>query len=131
MRTPLSIVCAALIALILSCGTEEVIEEEILEPEYPDQQPVVVPAAPTTAPTPAPRLSDARWTIQVGSFSTRDRAEAMAEQMRAYSRDVFLIHADGVFRVRVGSFADRADADALAARLKAREIPTWVTRHTP
>lgn len=98
---------------------DEVIEEEVLEPENPRDVPTRKPL---------PKIDAEYWTIQVGSFSTRDRAEVMAQDMRRFSSSVFIMEAGGSFRVRVGKFLMKGDARDLATALSDENIPTWVTR---
>lgn len=86
--------------------------------------------ATTPTPVPDPRATervepaaaDARWAVQLGSFSAADNAEALAEQFRSRGFDVFVQRVDvatGVmYRVRVGPTADRESAAALAARVE-------------
>lgn len=107
---------------------DEIIEEEILEPGAEVESPRPPPRITkhTSASSPASNY----WTVQVGSFSTRDRAEAMVLQMQAYDTHAFLVEGEGLWRVRVGRYSRRNDADALAKRLADDAIQTWVT-HIP
>jgi len=68
------------------------------------------------------------WTVQVGSFGDRRRADAMRTRMTAYSDRAFIETAGGLHRVRVGRFAEKRDADRLARQLLEREnLDSWVT----
>jgi cell division septation protein DedD len=64
-----------------------------------------------------------KWWTQLGSFSSRDNAQKLGQQLRAagFNVDVSKVRAGGkeLFRVRAGPVADRADALALQARLAA------------
>ena len=58
------------------------------------------------------------WFVQVASFSSRDRAEDLADRLSAR-----VVEGDGVWRVRIGPF-DRADsARSTLARLAASGYP--------
>ncbi len=105
---------------------DEVIEEEVLEPgaELPTSQPK--PRATPRKPSP----KGGAWSVQVGSFSTRDRAESMVLQMRAYTEEVHLVEQEGLWKVRAGRFADRAQAQVLAERLETDAISTWVVQES-
>ncbi len=64
----------------------------------------------------APASPSGTWTVQVGSFAERSRAERHAERVRATGRTVYLEPYQGLSRVKVGSFATRRQAeDALAS----------------
>lgn len=93
---------------------DEIIEEEILEPEHIEDEPVVVRGE--------------TWSIQVGSFSTNERAEAHAQTMRAYGVPVKVVAAGGFYKVRVGEFASKGAAAGLVEELKGDGHPTWVLR---
>jgi DedD protein len=87
----------------------------------------VVAQAPKPAPqpqtTPAPAAPAGKWWTQLGSFSARDNAQKLAQQLRAagFNVDVSKIRAGGkeLFRVRAGPVRDRSEAVALQARLAA------------
>jgi DedD protein len=87
------------------------------KPESPPQ-PQSKPQA-TAAPAPAA----GKWWTQLGSFSSRENAQKLGQQLRAagFNVDVSKVRAGGkeLFRVRAGPVADRADAVALQARLAA------------
>lgn len=54
------------------------------------------------------------WTVQVGSFADRGRAQRHAERVRATGRSVYLEPYQGLSRVRVGPYdSRRAALDAL------------------
>ena len=78
------------------------------------------------ASIPSPRLAEGFWTIQVGSFAERPRADAMAERMKTYSSRVSMEQQQGMYRVRVGRFPKKEDAFSLAERLYRHHIPVWI-----
>ncbi|MBV8578927.1 MAG: SPOR domain-containing protein [Acetobacteraceae bacterium] len=63
------------------------------------------------------------WSIQVGSFTSRENAEHLANELRARNFVASVSGSTGngrkLYRVRVGSEPDRASAQALATRLRA------------
>lgn len=93
--------------------------------------PVAVAAAPMPAspPQPQPQAAAApapvtgKWWTQLGSFSSRDNAQKLGQQLRAagFTVDVSKVRAGSkeLFRVRAGPVADRTEAVALQARLTA------------
>ncbi len=92
----------------------------------------------TPAPSPVPAASpDARpgaarsgWSVQVGAFSTRDKAEKLAGELRSAGYQAYLspVTKSGktLQRVRVGPEANRSSAEGLAVKLKARGLPVAV-----
>ena len=81
------------------------------------------PSDVTNSPTPAlkPRVGLSSWMIQVGSFSSRDNAQKVVDQLRADGFDTHLETAQvkslKLFRVRVGPEIDRTRADEMAKRI--------------
>jgi len=86
----------------------------------PEPQPAVPPPAPVEQ---AAAPQQGQWWAQLGSFSARDNAERLAQQLRAagFRIDVSRINAAGkeLHRVRAGPVSDRTAAVALQARLAA------------
>jgi DedD protein len=96
------------------------------EPAPPPEKPKAPPApvAKATPPpkppaAPAPRITT--WIVQVGNFSTRDKADAVARQLRGKGLEVFIepIGTPPVFRVAVGPESERKRAEALIPRVEA------------
>ena len=67
-------------------------------------------------------IFDALYTIQVGSFSTRDNASDLKRRLDSKYEDVRIetvqLSGESYYRVRVGRFADRKDAEKTASRLR-------------
>jgi DedD protein len=105
-------------------GQQQQPEPAPAEPEPPARPPVREPSAPPAEPVPA--AAEARptkgWSIQLGSFASRDNADRFAGELRRQGFKSFLTEGTGggrrLYHVRVGPEADRAAAQALAARLK-------------
>jgi DedD protein len=61
------------------------------------------------------------WVVQLGSFASRDNADALAKGLRAKGYRAFVSEFRGsgrvLYRVRVGPEQDRARAESIAARL--------------
>jgi DedD protein len=72
--------------------------------------------------------------VQLGSFSARGNADALADRMREQGFEAFVQRvrvANGtMYRVRIGPVADRDDAESLAVRIRehSRE-PAVVVEH--
>jgi len=64
--------------------------------------------------------SDGLYTVQIGSFTTRTRAEALRDTVNGASIAETTVAGETVYRVRVGSYADRTQATAAARALTAR-----------
>ncbi len=86
------------------------------------------------APRPAPERADAPpaggFAVQVGAFSEKRAAQALADALRASGYPVYLSPTEGDpanWRVRVGPLATRPEAERAARRLESAEkLPTWV-----
>jgi DedD protein len=69
------------------------------------------------APEPQPAPAEGEWAVQLGAFSERPRADALAATMRDAGFPAFVQRAEmanGVlYRVRIGPFADRDEAEGL------------------
>jgi DedD protein len=100
------------------------VSEPVPVPE-PAQQPAratVVPEAVPATPAAAPAPGATRYFVQVGTFATRERAEAAQKDLARRGFEVIINEttsgARQFHRVRVGPVADRAAAVALEARLR-------------
>ena len=106
-------------------------------------QTAALPAANTPAPyTPAPAAAAApaaspstnSWRVQVGAFSSDDRAAAAWQAIQASNSAVVsgvspvYQSAGGVTKLQLGSFASRSGADTLCSNLKAAGQGCFVVR---
>jgi cell division septation protein DedD len=91
----------------------------------PTQTPPPAPAPPPAAASPArvPEHSTAAWTVQLGTFSSRDNAAHLVAGLKSHGFSASIAEATKsghkLYRVRVGAERDRAAAQKLLARLKA------------
>ena len=115
-------------------GTEEAVTPVIRPepvPTPPAQRPVQPPPRPAPVPAeqPAPRVApqaasstDGPWTVQVGSFSQADNAQALQRRLATEGFEAFVSRvatdAGSMHRVRVGPVAERGAADQLLTRLR-------------
>jgi cell division septation protein DedD len=88
--------------------------------------PPATPAAPrprATAPPAAPLHNTGTWTVQLGTFSSRDNAARLVAGLksRGFPASLSEVTKNGhkLFRVRVGAEKDKAAAQKLQGRLKA------------
>ncbi len=85
-------------------------------------------AAREAAPTSTRRA--AGFAVQVGAFSEKRSARALADSLRADGYPVYLSPTEGdpvSWRVRVGPLGTRPEAEKTARRLEtAEKLPTWV-----
>ena len=112
---------------------EEIPDDDILEPE---SDPLPEPGSPPEdlkEPTPTPPVTNepvaagnGHWTIQVGSFSEKQRAQALARRMGAFSNTVVVTPGGGLWRVRVGRFLSKKEAQDLARLIADDAIKPWV-----
>jgi DedD protein len=140
-------------------GTNEPAREEMLVPEAPSPPQTAVPiveeplpraeAPPAIAarlepaPVPAPKAAEPdsvvvasgqpAWAVQLGAFSTREKAESLAADLRKRGYAAFVLEhrANGkvLHRVRVGPEQDRARAAAIAERLRKDGFQPVVAPH--
>lgn len=92
------------------------------EPREPAPKEQVPAAAAERAPAAEPPAVTG-WSIQVGSFASRENADRLVAKLRGRGFRSFVAEGTGggrkLYRVRVGPERDRAAAQQLAARLKA------------
>ena len=104
----------------------EPVQQPVQQPaKQPARAPVVpeaVPATPAAAPAAAPAPGATRYYVQVGTFATRERAEAAQKDLARRGFEVIINETTSggrqFHRVRVGPVAGRAAAVALEARLR-------------
>ena len=86
--------------------------------------------APAQKTAPASTQPTAGFAVQVGAFSEKSAARALADSLRAHGYPVYLSPTEGDpanWRVRVGPLSTRTEAEKMASRLEAAEkLPTWV-----
>lgn len=109
--------------------------------------PPIAASEPETVPAPAPEQrrpdveapsagiapGQAAWAVQLGAFSTRDKAESLVAQLRkrGYAAFVLEYRANGkvLHRVRVGPEQDRQRALSIAGRLRSEGFQPVVAPH--
>jgi cell division protein FtsN len=101
---------------------QQPVQQPVQQPaRQPARAPVVPEAVPAT-PAAAPAPGATRYFVQVGTFATRERAEAAQKDLARRGFEVIINEttsgARQFHRVRVGPVADRATAVALEARLR-------------
>lgn len=95
--------------------------------------PVAAAPAPAPTPAPAPRAAGGhQYWIQVGSFSSRSRADDLYTSLRdqGYAGRITAHDAGGVtmHRVRIGPYASRPEADRLLGTLRSRDMDGWIAQ---
>jgi cell division septation protein DedD len=100
----------------------EPVQQPVQQPARAPVVPEAVPATPAAAPAAAPAPRATRYYVQVGTFATRERAEAAQKDLARRGFEVIINEttsgARRFHRVRVGPVADRAAAVELDARLR-------------
>lgn len=91
------------------------------QPVQPPPRPAPPPAEPP--PQPATTAASDAWTVQVGSFSRAENAQALQRRLATEGFEAFVSRvatdAGTMHRVRVGPVPERGTADGLQARLRA------------
>lgn len=89
-----------------------------------------IPAEPAARPDAAASKQQGGWAVQVGAFSTVDKANKLAAELKSAGFRAYVspVSKSGktLQRVRVGPEADRSRAEGIAAKLKARGLPATV-----
>lgn len=104
-------------------------------PAAPPPAPEAPAAAAAPAPAPAPLSATAeQWTVQLGSFASRDNAEGLLRRMAADGVKGFILPLEEggktSFRVRAGPVAGRAAAERLRKQLEdSQSIRGMLVRH--
>lgn len=60
------------------------------------------------------------YRVQVGAFSVRTNAEALANELIGQGYDAIIVTSGTLYKVQVGAFSVRANAEALVAELKSK-----------
>jgi DedD protein len=98
------------------------VAEPAEQPAQPPPRPAPQPAA-QQAPPPAEPSVAGPWTVQVGSFSRADNAQALQKRLVSEGFEAFVSRVvtdvGTMHRVRVGPVPEREAADRLLARLSA------------
>jgi cell division protein FtsN len=106
--------------------------EEPVDPQVRrEQERPRAPSAPPVEPPPVAAPPAGRLAVQVGAFTTSEKAEALANSLRGKGFPVYVSPGTAAgeprWRVRVGPLATRDEAERAADRLKRREkLPTWI-----
>lgn len=108
-----------------------------VEPKKPSPAPAAKPTTTTTAaktsPTAkAPSASTSTWGVQIGSFTSRNGAEAVSAQAKkaGYSAVITSAQVNGrsFYRVTVPAGMSQSDADALSKKLSGAGFPVVTVR---
>jgi cell division septation protein DedD len=106
-------------------------DNEVAKASKPSQTPATKPTA--TNPLPSTDVRAGTWVVQIGAFTLKESAEALAKEARGKKYEAFVFQAEvggkTYYRVRVGAGSQRTDAETLARDLASKGYPTLVTRH--
>lgn len=100
------------------------VEKPAVEKPAAEEKPPVTPALskPTHVATAEPPPSVTGWSVQLGTFQSRDNAQRLVRQLKGKGFNAFILDRGGRsgkwYRVRVGPAADRVAAAALLAKLR-------------
>lgn len=89
-------------------------------PAAPVGEPPVQEAAPAAVPTEVAESATGRYAVQLGAFSSQDRAEALLARVNnaGFEARLVLVAGSDLVRVRVGRFDSAEGAGAILARLQ-------------
>lgn len=108
-------------------------------PAKPVAPTVATPAKPVAKEAPAARpVADkalpGAWLVQVGVFSSRDKAQSLVQQLRRKGYAAVLSPQGGAFKVVIGPELNRSVADSIKSRLAADpelRLNGWVQAYKP
>ncbi|HAF08451.1 MAG: SPOR domain-containing protein [bacterium] len=67
------------------------------------------------------------YSIQIGSFKSKDNADKLYKRYKDKSYDVFIVFEDNLYKVRIGKFKNEEDArNFMKIFQKAETIPAWI-----
>lgn len=111
-KCPRNFVCCGFFLLLLLAGCRS----QVVSPSGPS---LSSPSS-TTVDSPLPAIA---FTIQVGAFSTTERAANYADQLAAYGLDTYyFIDTDGLCKVRFERFSTKAASRRRAIELQTRGV---------
>ena len=84
--------------------------------EEPDPEPV---------PDPDPETK-VLYKVQVGAFTKKNYAEALAKELQDKGYQTYLTQVDGYYKVQLGAFSKPANARRLAAELEGKGYQTYI-----
>ena len=84
--------------------------------EEPDPEPV---------PEPGPDVKKL-YKVQVGAFTKKPYAEAMAKELQGKGYQTYLTEVDGYYKVQLGAFSKPANARRLAEELEGKGYKTYI-----
>ncbi|GAB6141779.1 hypothetical protein JCM14076_25080 [Methylosoma difficile] len=89
--------------------------------------PAVATATPALKPiSKKPATDNQHWTVQAGSFSKKENAQAMFESLKKQGIAVTLESKDSLYRLKAGSGLDKKRALAIKAKLDQLKIPNML-----
>ncbi len=115
-------------------GGDTIAGEPVVVPavvETPIETEIIASAPVETGTAAAPAETAVLYTVQVGSFSSKENADTLLETLSTSRKDAYVEEfpttESTYWRVRVGKFAAREDAERAAAELTAAGYSVFIT----
>lgn len=74
--------------------------------------------------------SVALYRVQVGAFSVKANADAMAEKIKAAGFNIYMVKVDNLYKIQVGAFSNKDNAYAMVEKLKAAGFDGFITTNS-
>lgn len=85
------------------------------------------PAAETNKPeSPKKDGKLVRWSLQAGSFSKKENAQAMVEKLRKQGMPATMVSKGNLYRIKIGPELDKKKAVAMKAKLASQKIQSYL-----
>lgn len=90
----------------------------------PPKQEATKPQANT--PKPAPAKPTKLYRVQIGAFSKKANADALAAKAKRAGYSPYIAHEGALFKVQIGAYSVKANADKVAAELKRKGFNVFI-----
>lgn len=77
--------------------------------------------------SPSTQKSDVLYRVQVGAYSKKDNAVAIATKLEKAGFDTYMIKVDNLYKIQIGAYSKKSNAEAMAAKIKKAGFDTYIT----
>lgn len=71
--------------------------------------------------------SNILYRVQVGAYSKKANAVAMADKLEKAGFDTYLVNVDKLYKIQVGAYSNKSNAEAMAAKIRNAGFDTYIT----
>lgn len=73
------------------------------------------------------KKSDTLYRVQVGAYSNKANAVAMATKLEKAGFDIYMVKVDNIYKIQVGAYNNKSNAEAMAEKIKKAGFDTYIT----